>query len=123
MRRLVDLARTRHRRRRRRGRPRARTGTVAEGLAAYFLLVDITTPELTLSWDVPWELVRRGNRDQITAVFVAGELRLWRGLPTGWDGPAFVRQAAELARAAVERAPITRVHPTSAAARQRSAAR
>ncbi|WP_097867646.1 amidohydrolase family protein [Streptomyces sp. rh34] len=101
----------------------ARTGTVAEGLAADFLLVDVTNPELALSWDVPWELVRRGNRDQITAVFVAGDLRLWRGLPTGWDGPAFVRQAAELARAAVERAPITRVHPTSTAARKRSTAR
>ncbi len=101
----------------------ARTGTVAEGLAADFLLVDITNPELALSWDVPWELVRRGNRDQITAVFVAGHLRLWHGLPTGWDGPALVRQAAELARAAVERAPITRVHPTSTAARQRSTAR
>ncbi|MFD4022145.1 amidohydrolase family protein [Streptomyces sp. NPDC058576] len=101
----------------------ARTGTVAEGLAADFLLVDITNPELALSWDVPWELVRRGNRDQITAVFVAGHLRLWRGAPTGWDGPAFVRQAAELAGAAVERAPISRVHPTSTAARQGSAAR
>ncbi|MFD5199757.1 amidohydrolase family protein [Streptomyces sp. NPDC058375] len=100
----------------------ARTGTVAEGLAADFLLVDLTTPELALSWDVPWELVRRGNRDQITAVFVAGRLRLWQGAPTDWDGPAFVRHAAERARAAVERAPITRVHPTSTAARQGSTA-
>ncbi|MER5306571.1 amidohydrolase family protein [Streptomyces sp. NPDC002773] len=100
----------------------ARTGTVAEGLAADFLLVDLTAPETALSWDVPWELVRRGNRDQITAVFVAGQLRLWRGRPTGWDGPALVRQAAELARAAVEKAPITRVHPTSTAARRRSTA-
>ncbi|MFD3981116.1 amidohydrolase family protein [Streptomyces griseus] len=101
----------------------ARTGTVAEGLAADFLLVDLATPELALSRDVPWELVRRGNRDQITAVFVGGELRLWRGRPTGWDGPALVRQAAELARAAVEKAPITRVHPTSTAARRGSVAR
>ncbi|MFE7138514.1 amidohydrolase family protein [Streptomyces sp. NPDC057644] len=100
----------------------ARTGRIAEGLAADFLLVDLTTPELALSWDVPWELVRRGNRDQITAVFVAGRLRLWQGAPTDWDGPAFVRHAAERARAAVERAPITRVHPTSTAARRGSTA-
>ncbi|MGW0390774.1 amidohydrolase family protein [Streptomyces sp. NPDC003042] len=100
----------------------ARTGTIAEGLAADFLLVDVTNPELALSWDLPWELVRRGNRDQITAVFVAGRMRLWHGLPTTWDGPALVRQAAELARAAVERAPIVRVHPTSTAARAGSAA-
>ncbi|MFD7835421.1 amidohydrolase family protein [Streptomyces sp. NPDC059761] len=101
----------------------SRTGTVAAGLAADFLLVDVTNPELALSWDLPWELVRRGNRDQITAVFVAGRLRLWRGRPTGWDGPALVRRAAELARIAVERAPITRVHPTSTAARERNTAR
>ncbi|MFJ9080731.1 amidohydrolase family protein [Streptomyces sp. NPDC102278] len=101
----------------------ARTGTIAAGLAADFLLVDVTNPELALSWDLPWELVRRGNRDQISAVFVAGRLRLWRGLPTGWDGPALVRRAAGLARAAVERAPITRAHPTSTTARARSAAR
>ncbi|MFE5732982.1 amidohydrolase family protein [Streptomyces sp. NPDC056528] len=101
----------------------ARTGAVAEGLAADFLLVDVTNPELALSWDVPWELVRRGNRDQITAVFVAGRMRLWRGGPVGWDGPALVRQAAELSRAVVERASITRVHPASTAARRRSVAR
>jgi cytosine/adenosine deaminase-related metal-dependent hydrolase len=95
----------------------ARTGTVAEGMAADFLLVDVDTPELALSWDLPWELVRRGNRDQITAVFVGGRLRLWQGLPTDWDGPALVRRAAELARAAVGRADVTRVHPTSTAAR------
>ncbi|MGW5422726.1 amidohydrolase family protein [Streptomyces sp. NPDC003943] len=100
----------------------ARTGVVAEGLAADFLLVDVTTPELALSRDVPWELVRRGNRDQITAVFVGGRMRLWQGLPTTWDGPALVRRAAELARASVARAAITRAHPTSTAARMRSTA-
>ncbi|MEU7032951.1 amidohydrolase family protein [Streptomyces sp. NPDC046237] len=101
----------------------ARTGTIAEGLAADFLLVDVTNPELALSWDLPWELVRRGNRDQISAVFVAGRLRLWCGRPVDWDGPALVGRAAELARAAVGRAAITRVHPTSTTARERSAAR
>lgn len=100
-----------------------RTGVVAEGLAADFLLVDVGTPELALSWDLPWELVRRGNRDQITAVFVGGRLRLWQGLPTAWDGPALVRRAAELARTAVARAPITRAHRTSVTARERSTVR
>ncbi|MFJ6071428.1 amidohydrolase family protein [Streptomyces sp. NPDC093065] len=95
----------------------ALTGTVERGKAADFLLVDIDTPELALSWDLPWELVRRGNRDQITAVFVAGHLRMWQGRPTGWDGPALVSRAAELARAAVAGAGVTRVHPTSTAAR------
>ncbi|MYR43315.1 amidohydrolase family protein [Streptomyces sp. SID5910] len=94
-----------------------RTGTVAPGAAADFLLVDADTPETALSWDLPWELVRRGNRDQISAVFVAGRLRMWHGSPVGWDGPALVRRAAELARATVARAGVTRVHPTSTASR------
>ncbi|MFI7345412.1 amidohydrolase family protein [Streptomyces sp. NPDC049936] len=96
-----------------------RTGTVAPGRDADFLLVDIDTPELALSWDLPWELVRRGNRDQITAVFVAGRLRMWHGRPTDWDGDALVRRAAELARAAVTRAGVVRAHPTSTEARAR----
>ncbi|MEV8528771.1 amidohydrolase family protein [Streptomyces sp. NPDC052000] len=94
-----------------------RTGTIATGMAADFLLVDVSTPELALSWDLPWELVRRGNRDQISAVFVAGRLRLWHGQPTDWDGPELVRRATALARSAVARAPLTRAHPTSTTAR------
>jgi 5-methylthioadenosine/S-adenosylhomocysteine deaminase len=88
-------------------------GEIAPGLAADFLLVDIDTPEFTPSWDLAWELVRFGNRDQIEAVFVAGCLRLWRGWPVGWDGRALMRKVAELAAETVARAPIKRVHPTS----------
>ncbi|MFB7507626.1 amidohydrolase family protein, partial [Streptomyces broussonetiae] len=99
----------------------ARTGRVAPGAAADFLLVDVGGPEMQPSWDLPWELVRRGNRDQLTAVFVAGRLRLWRGWPPDWDGPALVRRAAELAPRVVRRAGVTRAHPTSVAARQRTA--
>ncbi len=53
------------------------------------------------------------------AVFVAGRLRLWQGRPADWDGRALVARAAELARATVARADITRAHPTSTAARAR----
>lgn len=95
----------------------ARTGTITEGAAADFLLVDIATPELRLSWDLPWELVRRGNRDQISAVFVGGRMRLWRGWPTDWDGAALVERAARLAHTVVGRAAVTRAHPTSTSAR------
>ncbi|MFE9396386.1 amidohydrolase family protein [Streptomyces flavidovirens] len=99
----------------------ARTGRIAGGAAADFLLVDVSGPEMRLSWDLPWELVRRGNRDQITAVFVGGRLRLWRGWPLDWDGPALVRRAAELSRDVLLRAPVTRVHPTSTQARHAQA--
>ncbi|MFD7256847.1 amidohydrolase family protein [Streptomyces sp. NPDC059874] len=101
----------------------ALTGRIAAGAAADFLLVDASGPEMRPSWDLPWELVRRGNRDQITAVFVAGRLRMFQGRPVGWDGPALVRRAAELGREVVERAGVKRVHRTSTDARARSAAR
>ena len=91
----------------------AKTGDIAIGKAADFLLVDLEVPEFSPSWDLVWELVRLGNRDQIAAVFVAGRMRLWRGWPVDWDGRALMRQVSELARQAVERAPIQRIHPSS----------
>ena len=89
------------------------TGKIAIGYAADVLLVDIDTPEFTPSWDLTWELVRLGNRDQIVAVIVAGQLRLWKGWPLDWDGRALMKQVAVAARETVARAPIKRVHPVS----------
>lgn len=95
------------------------TGAIAPGLAADFLLVDVDVPELSPSWDLPWELVRLGNRDQIVAVMVAGRLRLWRGWPVDWDGRALMREVAGVTARAVAAAPIHRVHPVSAEHRRR----
>ncbi|MBX3603633.1 MAG: amidohydrolase family protein [Piscinibacter sp.] len=92
----------------------ALTGTVAEGRAADFLLVDLDVPELTPSWDLPWELVRLAARDQIQAVFVAGRLRLWQGWPPDWDARALLAEVRRVARDAVARAPIHKVHPAPA---------
>jgi cytosine/adenosine deaminase-related metal-dependent hydrolase len=89
------------------------TGQIAVGHAADCLLVDIDTPEFTPSWDLGWELVRFGNRDQIIAVMVAGRLRLWKGWPLDWDGRALMQEVAAAAQQVVARAPIKRVHPTS----------
>jgi 5-methylthioadenosine/S-adenosylhomocysteine deaminase len=97
------------------------TGRIAVGLAADCLLVDIDTPEFTPSWDLTWELVRFGNRDQIVAVMVDGKLRLWMGWPVDWDGRALMKQISAAARDSVARAPIKRIHPTSE--RHRAAAR
>lgn len=91
-----------------------RTGRVAPGLAADYLLVDVTAPELQPSHDLTWELVRLANRDQITAVVVDGKLRLWRGWPTDWDGPALVAEAVKVARQVLAGAAIHRTHPTAA---------
>jgi 5-methylthioadenosine/S-adenosylhomocysteine deaminase len=92
---------------------KAKTGEIVIGKAADFLLVEVDVPEFSPSWDLVWELVRLGNRDQIEAVFVEGRLRLWNGWPVDWDGRALVRKVTEFARQAVARAPIQRIHPTS----------
>jgi 5-methylthioadenosine/S-adenosylhomocysteine deaminase len=90
-----------------------RTGRIAAGLAADFLLIDLDVPEMTPSWDLSWELVRLANRDQIEAVFVDGKLRLWKGWPLEWDAKALMREAQGVARRAVGNAPIQRIHPTA----------
>ncbi len=92
-------------------------GRIAPGLAADYLLVDLDVPELMPSRDLAWELVRFGNRDQITAVVVDGVPRLWRGWPIGWDGRALMREVAARVEAAVAKAPIVKLHPDSAAHR------
>jgi cytosine/adenosine deaminase-related metal-dependent hydrolase len=89
------------------------TGEIATGKAADFLLVDTDVPELSPSWDLTWELVRLGNRDQIVGVWVAGRLRLWQGWPVDWDGRALMREVTKRAQAAVAKAPIQRIHPCS----------
>ncbi len=89
------------------------TGAVAPGLAADFLLVDLDVPELIPSWDLPWDLVRLGNRSQIEGVFVDGRLRLWQGWPVDWNGRALMARINELAVEAVRKAPVVRIHGTS----------
>lgn len=87
-----------------------RCGEIAAGLQADFLIVDIETPELCTSFDLTWDLVRLGNRDQIDGVFVAGKLRLWKGQPVGWDAKPLMTQVARLTRSAVGKAPIRKLH-------------
>ena len=93
------------------------TGRIAPGLAADFLVIDVDVPEFQPSWDLDWEFVRLGNRDQIRAVFVNGRLRLWEGWPTDWDARALMRDVAASAKAAVAKAPILKLHPGAAASR------
>ncbi len=90
------------------------TGAIQPGLAADFLLIDMDVPEMVPSWDMPWDLVRLGSKSQIEAVFVDGRLRLWQGWPVDWDAKALMRRIGELTTTAVAKAPIKRVHGTSA---------
>ena len=98
------------------------TGRIEAGFAADFLLLDLDVPEFLPSWDLGWELVRFGNRDQIRAVFVNGALRLWQGWPVDWDARALMREVAEVARRDVARAPLQLVHATADAHRAQAQA-
>ncbi|MCD8351748.1 MAG: amidohydrolase family protein [Planctomycetaceae bacterium] len=90
------------------------TGSVEAGLAADFLIVNLDVPELIPAWDLPWDLVRLGNKSQIETVFVDGRMRLRDGWPVDWDARALMNRINELAISAVSQAPIKRVHGTSA---------
>jgi len=98
------------------------TGRIAHGLAADCLLLDLDVPEVTPSWDLGWELVRLAHRGQIEAVLVQGKLRLWQGWPTDWDAHALMSEVRARAQLAVDAAPIQKIHPPSARAREATAA-
>lgn len=88
-----------------------RVGEIAAGAYADLLVVSLDVPELVPSWDIPWELVRLFNRDQIEAVIVHGRLRLRHGMPVDWDGNLLLDKAGELAQHIVRAAPIQKIHP------------
>ena len=94
------------------------TGSIEEGKAADFLLVDLSVPEMQPSWDLSWELVRLADRSQIDAVFVNGALRLWKGWPIDWDARALLEEVRRMAQEDITRAPIHRVHPVAVEHRQ-----
>ncbi|TSI15124.1 amidohydrolase family protein [Brevibacterium aurantiacum] len=88
-------------------------GEIAPGALADLLVIDLEVPEFVPSWDVPWELVRIANRDQIEAVIVDGRLRLEKGWPVDWDGRAFLERAREVSQRVVADSPITRIDPSA----------
>ncbi|MCQ9618011.1 amidohydrolase family protein [Paenalcaligenes niemegkensis] len=89
-------------------------GDISPGKQADFLLLDIRVPEMTPSWDIPWELVRMAARDQIQAVFVDGKLRLWEGWPIDWDALALMDEINSIAEHAISNANIQKLHAPSA---------
>jgi 5-methylthioadenosine/S-adenosylhomocysteine deaminase len=72
-------------------------GSLVEGQAADFVVLDMVRPETLPSWDFEWELVRYYNRDQIEAVFVNGKVVLADGRPVTWNDQDFVEEFAALA--------------------------
>ncbi len=96
-----------------------KVGEIAPGAYADLLVVDLTVPEFVPSWDLPWELVRLANRDQIESVIVNGRLRLQRGRPVGWDGEALLDRARDLAGRVVAASPLRRIDPSATKHRAR----
>ena len=88
-------------------------GEISQGKLADFLLIDLNVPEMTPSWDIPWELVRLAARDQIQAVFVNGKLRLWEGWPADWDAVALMDEVSHMAEHAIKNAHIRKLHAPS----------
>lgn len=88
-----------------------RVGEITAGAYADLLVVSLDVPELVPSWDIPWELVRLFNRDQIESVIVHGRLRLAHGMPVDWDGNQLLNKARGLAKRIVAAAPIRKIHP------------
>ena len=88
-------------------------GSLAEGQAADFLILDMKRPETLPSWDFEWELVRYYNRDQIDAVVVDGKLTMVGGRSVGWDDQAFVEENESLATQIGSVPGIVRVHGPS----------
>jgi 5-methylthioadenosine/S-adenosylhomocysteine deaminase len=90
-----------------------KTGALAAGLAADFLLLNLRQPEVVPSWDFEWELVRFYNRDQIEAVVVDGKPVMKSGHPVGWDADRFVAENAGLATSTLEGSGAARLHGPS----------
>lgn len=93
------------------------TGALEAGLAADFLVLDMTAPEVVPSWDFEWELVRAYDRDQVKAVVVDGCAVMRDGHAVGWDSTAFVREQRQLVLDMVAEAKVTRVHAVSSTLR------
>lgn len=95
-------------------------GEIVPGAYADLLVVDVDTPELVPSWNLPWELVRLVNRDQIESVIVHGRLRLTHGRPVDWDGNKLLQRAREIAADVVAASPIHTVNGTQRQARRQT---
>ncbi len=90
-----------------------KTGSLREGLAADFLILDMGKPECIPSIDFEWELVRYYNRDQIVAVAIGGKPVMVNGEPIGWDADEFLKNYIEIAKSVSSTSTIQRVHGKS----------
>lgn len=75
--------------------------------------MNTSTPEFVPSWDLPWELVRLANRDQIETVIVHGKVRLVNGQPVDWDGAQLLDRARAVSARVVSSSPIHTIDPSS----------
>jgi cytosine/adenosine deaminase-related metal-dependent hydrolase len=89
------------------------TGELRVGREADFLILDMSAPEVTPSWDFSWELVRFYDKSNIAAVFVAGAPTVLEGRAAQFDSEAFVDEYRAYTRQRVLNSGISRVHGAS----------
>lgn len=95
------------------------TGSLAPGMAADFLVLDMDVPECLPAIDFEWELVRYYNRDQIGAMVVDGKVVATGGQPLAWNTTDVINELGHTAEAVVQAPEIVRLHGPSVRYRPR----
>ena len=94
-----------------------KTGELAPGRQADFLILDRTGPEVLPSWDFTWELVRFYDRADILATVVDGVPLVIHGTAIRFDSRSFVEGHAATGADRVTASGIVRLHGPSDAHR------
>ncbi len=94
-----------------------KTGALAAGYEADFLVLDRRQPEVLPSWDFAWELVRFYDRANILATVVGGRPAIIGGRAPSFDSEQFFADQLAAGAAHTEAANITRIHGPSSSYR------
>jgi len=90
-----------------------KTGALAAGYEADFLVLDRRQPEVLPSWDFAWELVRYYDRANILATVVGGRAVIIGGRAASFDSERFFADQLADGIAHMDAAQITRIHGSS----------
>lgn len=89
------------------------TGELRTGMEADFVILDMTAPEVSPSWDFSWELVRFYDRSNIVGIFVAGRPTVLGGNGVQFDSDTFIDEYRSYTKRRVIESGVSRVHGPS----------
>lgn len=95
-----------------------KTGMLAPGHEADFLVLDCSGPEVSPSWDFSWELVRYYDRADLMATVVEGKPVVLGGRSARFDSEQFVQDAIGEGTQWMRETPIVRLHGPSSGYRK-----